>query len=97
MSDEVPTAPFFGTQEGDESGVLHKTFNKSASVLDCTRNYLLRLIVKERRLVPPQWWLLATQAVYNHELRHNKQIVSGEKPADEDMLHNLKFFYNDDA
>ena len=66
-------------------------------MLDCTRNYLLRLVVKEKRLVPPQWWLLATQAVYNYELRHNKQINSGDQPADEFMLSNLKFFYNDDA
>ena len=97
MSNEVPVQPFFGTQVGVASGVFHTTKNKSASVLDCTRNYLLRLIVKERRLVPPQWWLLATQAVYNHELRHNKQIVSGDQPVDHVMLLNLQKFYDDDA
>jgi len=78
MSNEVPVKPFFGTQVGVESGVFHTTKNKSASVLDCTRNYLLRLIVKEKRLVPPQWWLLATQAVYNYEFRNNKHINAGD-------------------
>ena len=66
-------------------------------MLDCARNYLLRLIVKEKRLVPPQWWLLATQAVYNYELRHNKKIVSGDQLVDDVMMYNLKKFYDDDA
>ena len=97
MSNEVPKHPFFGTQVGVESGVFNTIKYKSASALDCTRNYLLRLIVKEKRLVPPQWWLLATQAVYNYELRHNTQIVPGDQPVDDVMLHNLKKFYDDDA
>ena len=97
MKNEVPKHPFFGTQVGVESSAFNTTKYKSASALDCTRNYLLRLIVKEKRLVPPQWWLLATQAVFNYELRHNKQIVPGDQPVDDVMMHNLKKFYDDDA
>ena len=71
-----PSDPFFGDFYGEKTtGIsVKKPRDKCVSIIESTKNYLLRLIIVDKVIIPFKWWLLAAHAVYDYELREGKQI-----------------------
>ena len=95
----VPRKPFFGTSENYSNDYVYRSDDPSTTSysLESVRNYLLRLIVKDKVRIPRQWWSLATQAVFNYEVTHDRQIQELDKHsyASKTQLKNLIMFYID--
>ena len=68
----VPRKPFFGTSQNYSNEYVYRSYDTATTSysLESVRNYLLRLIVKDKVRIPRQWWILATQAVFNYEVTH---------------------------
>ena len=67
---DVPSAPFFGGGskiEAKKSFTVNNLDGKPQHHLDSAMNYILRLIVKEKCVIPLEWWPLAARAAFNYE------------------------------
>ena len=97
----VPRKPFFGTSRGPADDYMYRSNDPRVSFfsLNIVRDYLLHLIVIERKKIQRQWWPLATQAVFNYEIVHGhiKELGACNEPASETQLRNLVMFYYDKA
>ena len=71
-----PSDPFFGDYYSEKTtGITVRTpREKCVNKIESTKNYLLRLIIVDKVIIPFKWWLLAAHAVYDYELRESKQI-----------------------
>ena len=57
-------------------------------------NYILRLIVKEKCVIPLEWWPLAARAAFNYEWTTGTLMQAPTQPISEAQLRNLECFFD---
>ena len=57
-------------------------------------NYILRLIIKEKCVIPLEWWPLAARAAFNYEWTTVTLMQVPTQPMSEEQLSNLECFFD---
>ena len=57
-------------------------------------NYILRLIIKEKCVIPLEWWQLAARAAFNYEWTTGTLMQVPTRPMSEEQLRNLECFFD---
>ena len=57
-------------------------------------NYILRLIIKEKCVIPLEWWPLAARAAFNYEWTTGTLMQTPTRPMSAEQLGNLECFFD---
>ena len=60
-------------------------------------NYILRLIIKEKCVIPLEWWPLAARAAFNYEWTTGTLMQAPTRPMSEEQLRNLECCFDGTA